>query len=84
MPSAACLPIEGIQREQRPRAPRGCPSRESRKVSRSQRGSTRFPCKKRAAISIRPLRRSWMGSGTPLIPNPTWLGCLTFMSTSHD
>src|SRR4051794_6288779 len=41
MPSAACIPIEGIQREQRPRTPRGCPSRESRKGSRSRRGSTR-------------------------------------------
>src|SRR5215203_325273 len=30
--TAACIPIEGIQREQRSRAPRACTSRESRKA----------------------------------------------------
>jgi hypothetical protein len=38
---AACLPIEGIQREQRSRAPRCRPSRESWKDCRSQRHSAR-------------------------------------------
>jgi len=36
MPSAACLPIEGIQREQRSRAPTCCPSRQSREGCRSR------------------------------------------------
>jgi hypothetical protein len=37
MPSAACVLIEGIHREQRSRARTSCPSRESRKGCRSRR-----------------------------------------------
>src|SRR3712207_2509210 len=64
VPSAACLPIEGIQREQRSRAPRGCPSRESRKDS-LRRGPTRY--NKNAGFLGRIRMRQAVVDGTILV-----------------
>src|SRR5215208_3280328 len=65
MPSAACLHMEGIQREQRSRASRGCPSRESRKRCRSRRGAA---CSNRNAGFLARIRmRQAVGDGTILV-----------------